>query len=100
MKPALTHARFLRAVDCAAMLFDVPRACILGRRRLVPIACARLAVYAALYAACDTSSTEIAQRVGRDHTTVLAGIRRAMQRAKANPEYAEHVGTIMQAAAA
>lgn len=100
MKPALTHARFLRAVDCAATLFDVPRASILSRQRPVVIARARLAVYAALYLALDASSTEIAQRVGRDHTTVLDGVRRAMQQAKANCEYAEHIGMIMQAVSA
>lgn len=95
MKPALTPARFARALDLASNAFDVPAPTLLSRQRPAPIARARLALYAALYLAFDTSSTEIAARVQRDHTTVLDGIRRAMRHAKADPDYAAALGQIV-----
>lgn len=98
MKPALTHERFSKALDTASNVFDIPRACIVGRRRMAPIARARLAVYAALYLAFDASSTDIAARFQRDHTTVLEGIKSAQRRARANPEYRAAIRKIARGA--
>lgn len=98
MKPALTTERLDRALDCAARVFEVPRREVAGRCRVKSVGRARQAVYAALYQALDTSSTEIGWRLNRDHSTVLYGIEQATERALIDPDYADRVRLIMAAA--
>jgi hypothetical protein len=59
---------------------------------------ARLAVYAALYRACETSYPDLARKIGRDQSTVIWGISKAEDMAHADPDYADRVRAIMQAA--
>ena len=87
MKPALTTERLQRAVQEAAELFEVPIRAITGRGRRPAVTRARLAVYAALYAACETSYTDMAERLDRDHSTLIYGVRKAHEMADADPEY-------------
>lgn len=98
MKPALTRERFDRAADCAATVFEVPRRELIGRCRVLCVARARQALYAALYAACTTSSTEIGWYCNRNHSTVLYGLQRADEARHADPDYADRVNAIMRGA--
>lgn len=100
MRPALTSIRFERALDTAAKVFEVPRRELAGRCRVKSVARARHAVFAALYTALETSSVEIAWRFNRDHSTVLYGLARADAWQHADPDYADRVRLIMQAALA
>ncbi len=88
MKPALTSERFDRAVDITAKVFEVPHREILSKARIPSVTRARLALYAAIYDACQTSYSEMARRLKRDHTTLLSGIKRARVLAASDPEYA------------
>jgi len=100
MKPALTPARLDRALDTASRVFEVPRREITGRCRVKSVSRARQAVFSALYRALETSSVELAWRFGRDHSTVLWNIERADERWHVDPDYADRVRAIMQAALA
>lgn len=88
MKPALTSERIERAVSETAKVFEVPHREILSKARMPSITRARLALYAAIYDACETSYTEMGWRLNRDHTTLIWGIRRARQMATDDSEYA------------
>lgn len=98
MKPALTAERIERAAQTAARVFEVPAREVLSRLRVPSVARARMALYAALYDACETSYPELAWRLHRDHTTLLHGIRRAREWAATDPDYADRVRLIMAAA--
>jgi chromosomal replication initiation ATPase DnaA len=100
MKPSLTATRLDRAITTAAQVFAVPRPELIGRCRIVPVARARLALYAALYQACETSYPELGSRLNRHHTTVLAGVRKAEHEAAADPDYAERLTCIVAACVA
>lgn len=87
MKPTLTPARILRAIETASQVFEVPRREIVSRNRMARVSEARQTVYAALYRACATSLPEIAQTFNRDHTTVRYGIQRIEERARTDRDY-------------
>jgi len=97
MKPALTPNRLDQAVTAAACAFEVPRRKIVGRCRLPAVARARMALYAALYQACETSYPELARYLRRDHTTILYGVRKAEYQMKRDRDYANAVGHIVEA---
>lgn len=88
MRPALTSERIERAVQETAKVFEVPHREILSKVRAPSITRARLALYAAIYDACETSYSEMGWRLKRDHTTLIWGIRRARQMATADSEFA------------
>ena len=62
-------------LDAVATEFEVPVAAILGRRRTAKIADARMVVYWLAWFAGESYSA-IGRRLGRDHSTVIAGVRR------------------------
>lgn len=97
MRPALTPERIARAALAAGRAFDVPPRTIIGRRRLPAIVRARLALYAALYRACETSYKQIGRLLNRDHTTVLYGVREAERDAAADPEFAAALAQVIAA---
>lgn len=97
MKPTLTPARILRAIETASQVFEVPRREIVSRNRMARVSEARQAVYAALYRSCATSLPEIAQTFSRDHTTVRYGIQRIEKRADGDKEYETALVRIAQA---
>jgi chromosomal replication initiation ATPase DnaA len=97
MKPALTPTRLDRAVTVAASVFEVPRREIQSRCRVHAVTRARLALYAALYTACATSYLELARYLRRDHSSILAGCRKAQSLADADPDYAACMARIMEA---
>lgn len=97
MKPALTPNRLEQAVTAAACAFEVPRREIISRCRMPAVARARLALYAALYQACETSYPELARYLRRDHTTILIGVRKAEYQMTRDQGYARAVGRIMEA---
>lgn len=70
----------------------------LGGQRAVTRA--RLALYAALYAACETSYPELARTLNRDHSTLLWGVKKAAAMAAADRDYATAVIQIAKAAQA
>jgi len=88
MKPSLTTERIERGVQEAARVFEVPHREILSKIRVPSITRARMALYAAIYDACQTSYPEMAWRLQRDHTTLLHGVKRARQMAEDDSEYA------------
>jgi chromosomal replication initiation ATPase DnaA len=88
MKPALTAERVSRAADYTAKVFEVPQCEILGRNRIPSVARARQAMYAALYDGCQTSYTEMAWRLNRDHSTLIYGVKRARAMAEDDNDYA------------
>ena len=88
MKPALTSERVTRATDITAKVFEVPQREILSYIRIPSVTRARQAMYAAIYDACETSYPEMARRLGRDHTTLVYGVKRAREMAAADSEYA------------
>ena len=88
MKPSLTTERIDRGIQEAAKVFEVPYREILSKIRVPSITRARLALYAALYDACQTSYPEMAWRLKRDHTTLVYGVKRARAMAADDSEYA------------
>lgn len=97
MKPALTPNRLDQALTAAACVFEVPRREIVSRCRLPAVSRARLALYAALYLACETSYPELSRYLRRHHTSILIGVRKAEDCMKHDHEYAHAVGRIMEA---
>jgi chromosomal replication initiation ATPase DnaA len=97
MKPALTPDRIAHAVVAAGRAFEVAPRAIISRRRLPSITRARMALYAALYRACETSYPQIGRLLNRDHTTVLYGVREAERDAAADPDYAARLARIVEA---
>lgn len=97
MKPALTPNRLDQAVTAAACAFEVPRKELISRCRMPAVARARLALYAALYLACETSYPELSRYLRRNHTTILLGVRRAEDRMGRDNDYAHAVRRIMEA---
>lgn len=63
-------------VDEVSVLTDVSVAEILGRRRTARIASARLLAYWVLSRHADLSYSAIGRLFDRDHSTILAGVRR------------------------
>lgn len=94
MKPALTPARIDNALTAAACAFEVPRREIISRCRLYSVTRARLALYAALYRACETSYPELSRYLQRDHTTILYGVRKAEGQMARDHGYAAAVARI------
>ncbi len=88
MKPSLTSERIERGVQEAAKVFEVPHREILSKVRVPSITRARMALYAAIYDACQTSYPEMAWRLKRDHTTLIHGVKRARAMAEDDNEYA------------
>lgn len=82
-------------INYCAELFDVPAADIMSRRRIKPIAQARFALYAALRQR-GWSYPRIGMFIGRDHATVLHGVRKAewlMERHRSYEEKVEALAT-------
>lgn len=100
MKPALTPNRLSRAVTAAACAFEIPPREVLGRCRFWPIARARLALYAALYRACETSYPELSRVLKRDQSTIIKGIQRVEAVERRDRDYAAAVARIAEAARA
>lgn len=99
MKPPLTPGRLTAALAVAAEIYGVPPVVLLGRGRETHVTRARHMVWAALYQACDGTISQIARAFGRDHTTVLYGIRVAMARAVEDPAVALDLAQIAAEAA-
>lgn len=97
MRPALTMSRIGRALDAAALVFEVPRRAIAGNSRVRPAARARQAVYAALYLGCHTSFADVGKALGRDHTTVLYGVQQAEALSKWDEDYAAALQLVREA---
>lgn len=98
MKPTLTAARIMRAIDTASQVFEVPRREIVGDNRAARISEARQTVYAALYRACACSLPEIGKTFNRDHTTVRYGIQRIEKMARTDRDYETALVRVAQAA--
>lgn len=73
-------------VNYCSELFDVPARDILSRRRIKPIAQARFALYAALRQR-GWSYPRIGMFIGRDHATVIHGVRKAEWLMERYPSY-------------
>jgi hypothetical protein len=71
----------------------VPRAELLGRRRLTRLVPGRQACYVALWE--SYSLEEIGELFGRHHTTILDGVRAAERRADADPAYAAQIAALL-----
>lgn len=97
MKPAMTMSRIGRALDAAAILFDVPRRAIAGNSRTRPAARARQAVYAALYLGCHTSFADVGKALGRDHSTVIYGVQQAEALCRWDEDYAAALQLVREA---
>lgn len=97
MKPQLTNRRALAALDEASKLFEITPAAIVGsnKKRAVVVP-ARQALCAALYRATAVTTMDLARFIGgRDHSTIIHHIRRAEDRAKIDPDYAERISRIV-----
>jgi chromosomal replication initiation ATPase DnaA len=71
-----------------SLLFDLDPDTICGRSRLPDVSAARQALYYALrYRSRPMSLSAIGRLLGRDHSTVIAGIAAAERRAAHDPEY-------------
>lgn len=99
MKPTLTPERAAQAALAAGRAFEVPPREVIGRCRLISVTRARLALYAALYQACETSYPEMARLLNCHHTTILYGVKKAFRRAGDDTEYAAKLALIAAAAA-
>lgn len=77
-------------IKLCAELFDVSVSDIMSRRRMSPIIEARFALYAALRQR-GWSYLRIGMFFGRDHTTILHGVRQAECMKKYHRSYAEKV---------
>lgn len=73
-------------VDAVAAATGVSRIKIIGADRTAEVSRARHAVYYVLQSALGWSQVRIGAYFGRDHTTVGAGLRRAMLLRAANPD--------------
>ena len=96
-KPFLTDRLFRNAVQAAANEFGVEADDICSRRRSHTISLARHAAVAALIFETQATYTDVAQRVQRDHTTVLYAVQTATQRAVADPDFANGLAGVMSA---
>lgn len=97
MKPALTQERIERAVSVAAKVFEVRPREIAGRCNIPSVSRARQAMWKALYEICFTSYSEMAWLLGRNHSTIIDGVKRA-DKLSADPDYADRVRLIKAAA--
>lgn len=77
----LTRMNLLSLVKDVASSFLVPYGVILGRGRTKRVSAARQEVWARMYE-CGFSLPEIGFMFGRDHTTILYGIRTATKARK------------------
>jgi chromosomal replication initiation ATPase DnaA len=99
MKPRLTPARLDAALTTAVDIFEVERRAIMGRAHSRDITRARLAVYVALYDACEVGVIGIAAHMNREHSTISSGMRQARERANHDAGYAAAIQQVMQAIA-
>lgn len=88
MKPALTPERVERAIRETAKVFEVQHREVLSKIHVPSVTRARMALYAAIYDACQTSYPEMAWRLNRDHSTLVYGVKRARAMAADDPDYA------------
>lgn len=80
IRPPLTSYRVTCTAEAIAQTFLVRTDAILGPDRgNAVIGAARLALYTLLYEQTSASTVEIGKRLKRDHTTVLAGIKRTTE---------------------
>lgn len=80
IRPPLTVYRVTRTAEAIAQTFLVRTDAILGPDRgNAIIGAARLALYTLLYEQTSASTVEIGKRLKRDHSTVLAGMKRVAQ---------------------
>ena len=77
-------------LDAVSIEFEILVAEILGRRRTAKIADARMVVYWLAWFAGESFSV-IGRRLGRDHSTVIAGVRRINTRMRTDDELLDHV---------
>lgn len=80
-------------VNLCAQLFEISREDVLGRKRRQQISHARMALYAALRKR-GWSYPRIGMFCGRDHATVIYGVRVAEELSRRYPAYAEKVERI------
>jgi chromosomal replication initiation ATPase DnaA len=80
-------------VDKCAEIFMIPSELILGRKHRKYISPARFALYKALRMRGWTYP-QIGEFLGRDHATVIYGVRRAEYMMGRDPRYAEKVEAI------
>lgn len=94
MKPGLTPARVQTAYEAAAMLFGIHVSAFARPRGNKRVTEARQAVYAALYAGCDTSTPEIGDALQKCHSTIVHGLHVVWQRCAIDGEYCAAVALI------
>lgn len=77
-------------VNLCAQLFEIPREDVLSRKRKQRVSHARMALYAGLRKR-GWSYPRIGMFCGRDHATVIHGVRTAEELSRRYPAYAEKV---------
>lgn len=84
-KERTSRATIDAILDAVSVEFEVLVAEILGRRRTARIADARMVVYWLAWFAGESYSV-IGRRLGRDHSTVIAGVQRINYRMRTEDE--------------
>jgi len=82
-KPRLSKAKATDAVRYVSTVYGIPARLIMADDRRRDITRARWAAFAAVQQATGASLLEIGRYFGRDHTTVLNGIRKHKARTAA-----------------
>lgn len=85
-----------RATQIAAEISGVPLGAITSRARTRTVSRVRWALYVGM-ASKGVSSTNIGRRFGRDHSTVLYGLRQAREVAARDPAYKAFLDRVVQA---
>jgi chromosomal replication initiation ATPase DnaA len=83
-----------RLLLLVAEITEYPLSSLLGLRRSRGLAEARQLAYLACRRLLRMSYPEVGAALGRDHTTVLAGVGNALRRAAREPRYQEMLETI------
>jgi chromosomal replication initiation ATPase DnaA len=89
-----TRSRFGKIIDLVAAEFEVLREAIISERRDAEPALARHVVMALAQRQLAYSLPRIGRLIGRDHTTVLHGIRRIDALCKADPAFAARLDVL------
>ena len=75
-------------IDEVAKLYGYTKSEIIGRQRTASISAARQHIYVVLNEQLEISLADIARLMGRDHTTILSGIRRHKSKQEKNNDEA------------
>lgn len=90
----------MRAIEeiayAVADLYDIAPAELRGRARTKTIAEARLCCYLVARKCTRLSSVEIGDALGRDHTSVLMGIKSALRQCARDPYFAGVVAELVE----